>query len=723
VLNIQTMKRKLLTLILLLSATMLMPTQASASHLLGGEIVWRCQGNGKYVFTMTLYRDCGGINLSYASQTLQNNAGVSIVLDSINSEYLLPSCYLNTTPSCSGATSGEGSMEKVTYQSGEILLHGSPPPSGWHFSWNSCCRPNTVTNITSPGSQSYFLRAYMYPVFQTGSAIALSAGDTTTGVATCYDSSPYFLEGPQARTCSNEDNMLINNLGLDSDLDSLYYRFAEPLIDSSTSVPWDTGYSALSPLPSGIGATPAQIDSLTGVITFNSNMIGSWASCVEVESWRGNYMIGKVYRDLPIFTLSCATDTGLCANNAVNEAPSFEIVNDSASKPISVIQSLAGDTLFYKIYAAPGDNISFTLNALDLTPHANCQSEQLSFVGFGATLSDSSNYSSTTSCLLSGPCATLSASTANGAFTSNDSLSVDFEWTVTTAHLNPIVLGTIAPAIYPFYFKVTDDECPVNKSSSIIVIVEVDDPVSAAPNVQTSCISIDSTGYPILNWSPNPDTVNWGAYVIYAIDSSLNPLALDTINNWSTATYTDSLSAAGSVVGYIVGTTNPTFSSWNYSQPITSIINTSIMFNGIQFMATPGYSFYQWVLCDTSGYITIPSANASTYTPTQTGDYGVLIINGTCNIVSDCLSYIPFNITEFERSVYIYPNPSSVDVVSFSRGGFKARISDLSGKVVVSPQEILTDHPMLDITGLAKGTYIVVCESGDFIFRKTLIVI
>ena len=147
------------------------------------------------------------------------------------------------------------------------------------------------------------------------------------------------------------------------------------------------------------------------------------------------------------------------------------------------------------------------------------------------------------------------------------------------------------------------------------------------------------------------------------------------------------------------------------------------MFNGIQFMATPGYSFYQWVLCDTSGYITIPSANASTYTPTQTGDYGVLIINGTCNIVSDCLSYIPFDITEFERSVYIYPNPSSVDVVSFSRGGFKARISDLSGKVVVSPQEILTDHPMLDITGLAKGTYIVVCESGDFIFRKTLIVI
>jgi len=125
-----------------------------ATHLLGGEIVWRCQSNGKYVFTMTLYRDCGGILLPYTAQTLQNNAGVTITMDSINSEYILPYCYANTTPTCTGANSGEGYMEKVTYQSGEITLHGSPPAAGWYFSWNDCCRPNTVTNITNPGSQN-----------------------------------------------------------------------------------------------------------------------------------------------------------------------------------------------------------------------------------------------------------------------------------------------------------------------------------------------------------------------------------------------------------------------------------------------------------------------------------------------------------------------------------------------------------------------------------------
>jgi hypothetical protein len=138
-------------------------------------------------------------------------------------------------------------------------------------------------------------------------------------------------------------------------------------------------------------------------------------------------------------------------------------------------------------------------------------------------------------------------------------------------------------------------------------------------------------------------------------------------------------------------------------------------------MSNPGYSFYQWVSCDTSGYTTITGANTSTYTPTQTGSYAVLIIDGNCNIVSDCLSYVsPFDIYEFERSVYIFPNPSSVGVVSFSRGGFKASISDLSGKIVVSSQEISIDNPALEIIGLAKGSYIVVCESENLIFRKTL---
>ena len=692
-----------------------------ATHLLGGEIVWRCQPNGTYVFTMTLYRDCGGILLPYTTQTLQNNAGVTITMDSINSEYILPYCYSNTAPMCTGANSGEGYMEKVTYQSGEITLHGTPPPGGWYFSWNSCCRPTTVTNITNPGSQSYELRAYMYPYTPPGGTTPLSAGDTATGVATCYDSSPYFLEEPQARVCANESNTLINNLGLDKDLDSLYYRFAEPKTDSATSVPWEVGYSYTSPLPSGAGAVPAQIDSLTGVITFNSNMIGSWATCVEIESWRQSQMVGKVYRDIPIFTLNCLPDSGLCGSTAISAPPSLEIINDSASKPMNIIQSLAGDTLFYKVYANPGDLISFKLKAKDLTPHGNCQSETLSMLAFGATLSDSLNYSSASSCLLSSPCATLTGSGINGAFSAADSLEVDFEWTVTTAHLNPVILGTVAPAIYPFYFKISDDECPVNKSTSIIVVIEVQDAVSEAPDVQTSCIEVDSNGYATINWTPNPDTASWGAYVVYAIDSSMNTIALDTIYSWSTNTYMDSV-AGSTTVGYIIATTNQGFTSWKYSQPIVSMISATVMFNGTSFLAMPGYNYYQWMRCDTTGYTTIPNANTNTYSPTQTGDYAVLIINGTCNVITDCLAYTsPFGISESELDFYVYPNPNATRQLFFSQGNVEVWMTDLSGRIMVDRTRIEASTESLDVNGLASGVYLLLAEFDGHVNVSTII--
>ena len=148
--------------LLLIMALLMLSSNLKATHLLGGEIVWRCQPNGTYVFTMSLYRDCGGVLLSYQPQTLQNNAGVTITMDSINSEYILHTA-IQTLLLPVLVRILEKDTWKRSFQSGEITLHGAPPPGGWYFSWSSCCRPSTVTNITNPGSQGYHLRAYMYP--------------------------------------------------------------------------------------------------------------------------------------------------------------------------------------------------------------------------------------------------------------------------------------------------------------------------------------------------------------------------------------------------------------------------------------------------------------------------------------------------------------------------------------------------------------------------------
>ena len=57
------MKRILLLLLLFFSSY-----NIQASHLMGGEITWKCiksgPNAGSYVFEVTVYRDCRGINVN-----------------------------------------------------------------------------------------------------------------------------------------------------------------------------------------------------------------------------------------------------------------------------------------------------------------------------------------------------------------------------------------------------------------------------------------------------------------------------------------------------------------------------------------------------------------------------------------------------------------------------------------------------------------------------------
>ena len=47
------------TLLVLLGIwSVLLPKDASASHIVGGEINYRCLGNQRYEISMTIYRDC-----------------------------------------------------------------------------------------------------------------------------------------------------------------------------------------------------------------------------------------------------------------------------------------------------------------------------------------------------------------------------------------------------------------------------------------------------------------------------------------------------------------------------------------------------------------------------------------------------------------------------------------------------------------------------------------
>ena len=139
------MRRVLLLLVIIFSSF-----NATATHLMGGEITWTCIKDpsspdvGKYIFRMKLYRDCDGTTLSTISYPLDiwnHPTGNQVTLYWIESNDISPDCDVSNSgnPALDCATNPVGAVEEYIYESQPIALPGIPPANGWHFTWDSCC--------------------------------------------------------------------------------------------------------------------------------------------------------------------------------------------------------------------------------------------------------------------------------------------------------------------------------------------------------------------------------------------------------------------------------------------------------------------------------------------------------------------------------------------------------------------------------------------------------
>lgn len=154
---------------------------------MGGEITWRCDGNGAFIFRTKLYRDCNGVN-GPSSMTLQSNSPVTAIQCSLISQTDITPQGIGCA-SCSNPMGLPNSVEEFVYESGPIQLNGTPPASGWYFSYSDCCRNQAIVNLSS-GNGWFTLRAIMYPF----------SGQNTNP---CYDNSPVFAEPPTLGLCTS----------------------------------------------------------------------------------------------------------------------------------------------------------------------------------------------------------------------------------------------------------------------------------------------------------------------------------------------------------------------------------------------------------------------------------------------------------------------------------------------------------------------------------------
>jgi len=591
--------------LLLLVAIMSFGTSAYASHAYGGEITWKCftagPNAGKFQFYMTLYRDCGSGNATLPGGTVSLSSNspagtINLTQVGVNMD-VSPTCYLNPPPiRCNVAASGQGALEEARYESAFINLTGTPPASGWQFSYSLCCRPGTLTNLVNPNSQNLFLRAVMYPFNVQG---------VQQNTNNCYDSSPRFLEPPKSVTCTGSPFNYVH-LASDDDLDSIYYDWAPSLTSAGVSIGYVSPYTSSSPLPNG--GSPAQLNNVTGNITFTPSLGGSFATSVKVSVYRVGQLIAEIFRDIPI---AIRNNCSNLPSGLPNTPPTLAIVNIPGFQGVTPVV-INGDTVFYEATVFAGQQVRFNLVSQDPQINPNQQGQTISFSPKGGQFG--SPLSSSTAGCINPPCATLTPISPQTSLSSPLNNSAQFNWQTSCSHTNTQGLVGSLLSYYPFQMVITDDNCPIPAFSMKAVFIKVVSTTPVPPDMTNACATVNANGTVGINWGYPADTgMNFDAYIVYHSTSPTTPFtAIDTVKNYSSLSYTDLTPGPGANYYYI----RTKGGCESLSIPSDTLKSSGIMIQPQNFIAYSGTGWanfkckssdnmatYQWQLSNGAGWI------------------------------------------------------------------------------------------------------------------------
>ncbi|MFM9052619.1 MAG: T9SS type A sorting domain-containing protein [Bacteroidota bacterium] len=271
---------------------------SKASHLAGADLTYQSLGNGTYLVTYTLYRDCDGITVGTQAFLSIASASCGLPTQSVTmtqvpgtGQEITPSCTTSTT-TCNGGTS-PGIQQ---YQYTALVSLPSPCPD-WHLWVDDCCRNNAINTVQNAAGEGLYIEAYL---------------DNTI-----YESSsPTFSNIPIVFFCIGQTNYF-NHGAVDSDGDSLAYYFIPPRNAENDPVLFTAGHSTAQPL---ISNPPMTIDAVTGDVQIDPTQPEIGIMSVLVEEYRNGELIGRVMRDIQVYTVACS-----------NTLPSISGVNGSTS--------------------------------------------------------------------------------------------------------------------------------------------------------------------------------------------------------------------------------------------------------------------------------------------------------------------------------------------------------------------------------------------------------
>jgi len=475
---------------------MLAAFSGQASHLLGGDITWQCKGNGKFIFRLTLYRDCAGIGMDTTAKMLQAPISPSILCSFIRKDVVLTSC--DTLP-CNYSNPIPGIVERYIFESGEVAITSSFPAGGFTVSFTECCRAAGIINLDNSPSQNFYISSTMYPYTP-------PASTNPSWPYPCYDNSPQFINPLPTLLCVNKGN-IITNAALDPDGDSLWYELSSSKLHSTVPSAYAPGYSFSAPLPD-TSENPQNIFSYTnnpGAAYSFSLTQGTFSLSQTIYSYRNGQLISKVMREGTIAITSCI-DTAQCSGKIPGPTKITAQWSQPSDSLLPFIPLVPDSSYVRFVRYAPatiGDTVRFSLNGFDADSLPNCTPETISLSAFGLFL-DTSGI-----CQAGVNCASIISNNPNNGFTNQLNNTVSFEWPITTC--SPGLDGW-----QTFYFDFSTNTCPYPSLTRAEVKVRVQtNLLSTLPDFDQATSFITPPGDVNLTWSRYEDTASFISYLIW----------------------------------------------------------------------------------------------------------------------------------------------------------------------------------------------------------------
>jgi hypothetical protein len=443
----------------------------------------------------------------------------------------------------------------------------------------------------------------------------------------------------------------------------------------------------------------------------------------------------------PVPDVSTLPDvTGTCSINSLNPPTATDNCSGAViATTNSVLPITSNSTITWTYSDATGNTITQTQNVILV--------DNIAPVALNASLSDVigvCEINNLTAPTANDNCAGIISGTTSTALpiTSNTTITWTFNdgnGNTSTQTQNIILNDNVAPTPDINVLADVSSSCSISSLTAPTATDNCDGVLLGTSNAIFPITSNTTVTWTYTDGNGNTTTQNQNVIITDSgapiPDATLNDInAICEVSSLTAPTATDA--CQGSITGVSNATfpmTTSTLVTWTFTDNFNNVstqtqqvnistLQADIVLNGatLEVVNPISNATYQWVDCDNNN-APIVGAASSTYTPTISGNYAVIVSYLSCSTTSSCSAVQVNGLENITWKFLVYPNPTNdmVHVTVPENGSLS--LYDVSGKLIWK-KDISEGKNTIDFRNMATGSYVIEFTSTNYISNTRIVV-